>query len=145
MHVLQILRQKGREVVSLSADASLSEATLLLSHKRIGAVVIKDEQGKLAGILSERDVVRALSTESVRALARPCSAYMTRAVATCREGDTVEELMEMMTQGRFRHVPVLDEQHRLCGLVSIGDVVKMQIEEITREASNLRQYIAAAG
>lgn len=145
MQVIEILRQKGREVVSLPCDASLSDATLLLAQKRIGAVVIKDDQGKLAGMLSERDVVRALATESVRALARPVSAYMTSSVATCTEQDTVEELMSMMTQGRFRHVPVVDTFDQICGLVSIGDVVKMQIEEVSREASNLREYIAAAG
>jgi CBS domain-containing protein len=145
MQVMHILRQKGREVVSLSSDASLSEAARLLAQKRIGALVVKDDGGRLAGMLSERDVVRALASESVRALARPVAAYMTRAVATCAEHDTVEELMEMMTQGRFRHVPVMDERDQICGLVSIGDVVKMQIEETTREAANLREYIAAAG
>ena len=145
MQVMHILRQKGREVVSLSCEASLSEAARLLAHKRIGALVIKDNGGGLAGMLSERDVVRALAAESVRALARPVSAYMTRAVATCTEHETVEELMEMMTQGRFRHVPVRDDRDQICGLVSIGDVVKMQIEETTREAANLRVYIAAAG
>ncbi len=145
MQVMQILRQKGREVVSLLADASLSDAARLLAHKRIGALVIRDERGGIAGMLSERDVVRALAAESVRALARPVHCYMTRSVATCFEHDTVEDLMEMMTQGRFRHVPVLDSSGQLCGLVSIGDVVKMQIEETMREASNLREYIAAAG
>jgi CBS domain-containing protein len=145
MQVMQILREKGRDVVSLSCDASLFEATRLLAQKRIGAVVVKDAMGRLAGILSERDVVRALSAESVTALARPVSIYMTRAVATCTEVDTVEELMAMMTQGRFRHVPVLDENDQLCGVVSIGDVVRVQIEETAREAASLRQYIAAAG
>jgi len=145
MQVMHILRQKGRDVVCLSSDSSLSEAARLLAHKRIGALVVKDDGGRLAGMLSERDVVRALAAESVRALARPVSAYMTRAVATCTERDTVEELMEMMTQGRFRHVPVVDDRDQVCGLVSIGDVVKMQIEETTREAANLREYIAAAG
>ena len=145
MQVIHILRQKGREVVFLSSESSLSEAARLLAHKRIGALVIKDEAGRLAGMLSERDVVRALAAESVRALARPVSAYMTRAVATCTEYDTVEDLMEMMTQGRFRHVPVVDELGQIGGLVSIGDVVKMQIEETSREAANLREYIAAAG
>ncbi|MDE2133266.1 MAG: CBS domain-containing protein [Alphaproteobacteria bacterium] len=145
MQVIQILRVKGREVVTLMSDATLSEATRLLARKRIGALMVKDRNGALAGILSERDVVRALAAESVSALARPVSAYMTRDVATCTELDTVEELMEMMTQGRFRHVPVLDGNDQLCGLVSIGDVVKTHIEETTREAASLRQYIAAAG
>lgn len=145
MQVIEILRQKGREVVSVLSDASLADATRVLSTKRIGALVVRDERGAIAGMLSERDVVRALAAESVRALANPVGHYMTRQVATCQENDTVEELMEMMTQGRFRHVPVLDAQGRLCGLISIGDVVKMHIEETTREASNLREYIAAAG
>lgn len=145
MQVIDILRHKGRDVTSLPADANLSDATILLAAKRIGAVVIRDEAGGIAGILSERDVVRALAAESVRALALPVAKYMTRPVATCVEADTVDDLMEMMTQGRFRHVPVLDAQGQLCGIISIGDVVKSRIEETQREATNLRQYIAAAG
>jgi CBS domain-containing protein len=145
MKVIDILSQKGRNVTYLAPDSNISDATIVFAAKRIGAVVIKDEGGGLAGILSERDVVQALAAESVRALALPVTKYMTRAVATCLEGDTVEDLMEMMTQGRFRHVPVLDAQGQLCGIISIGDVVKTLIEETAREASNLRQYIAAAG
>ncbi len=145
MQVIHVLREKGREIVSLSNEATLSEAARLLAHKRIGAVLIKDSVGALLGILSERDVVRAVAEESVTALARPVSAYMTRAVATCTENDTVDALMEMMTIGRFRHVPVLDAENRLCGLVSIGDVVKARIDETVREAASLRQYIAASG
>lgn len=144
MQVIDILRHKGREVVFLTADANLTDATVLLAAKRIGAVVIKDEHGLVEGILSERDVVKALATESVRALARPVSAFMTRAVATCTENDSVEALMAMMTEGRFRHVPVVDEAGQLCGLISIGDIVKAHIEETTREASNLREFIVAA-
>jgi len=145
MHVIDILNRKGRDVTSLPPDSNLSDATILLAAKHIGAVVITDPNGKIGGILSERDVVRALATESIRALALPVSNYMTATVATCLEGDSVENLMEMMTQGRFRHVPVQDAEGRLCGIISIGDVVKTLIEETTREASNLRQYIAAAG
>ncbi len=145
MQVIDILNRKGRDVTSLPPDANLSDATILLAAKRIGAVVITDPAGSIGGILSERDVVRALATESVRALALPVSNYMTRTVATCLEGDSLEDLMEMMTQGRFRHVPVQNAEGRLCGIISIGDVVKTLIEETTREASNLRQYIAAAG
>ena len=145
MQVKNILRVKGRDVVVIPSDATLSEATRLLARKRIGAVVVRDSSGALCGILSERDVVRAVSDDSVAALARPVSAYMTRAVATCTELDTVEELMEMMTHGRFRHVPVLDENDQLSGIISIGDVVKTRIEETVREAASLREYIAAAG
>ena len=143
MLVKHILGDKGREVVAISADAMLSEAARLLARRRIGAVVVRDESGALAGILSERDVVRAVADSSVAALARPVSTYMTRAVATCGETDTVEDIMEMMTVGRFRHVPVLDNG-LVTGLVSIGDVVKTRIEETVQEATELRAYITAA-
>ncbi len=143
MLVKHILGDKGREVVAISADATLSEAARLLARKRIGAVVVRDAAGALAGILSERDVVRAVAEGSVTALARPVSMYMTRAVATCTEGDTVQDIMEMMTIGRFRHVPVLDNG-MVAGIVSIGDVVKTRIEETVREAASLREYITAA-
>jgi len=145
MQVIDILRLKGREVVSLAADANVLEVAVTLAARRIGAVVIKDEHGGVAGILSERDVVRALATEGVRALAHPASTYMTIKVATCAETDTVEALMGMMTKGRFRHVPVLDVAGQLSGLVSIGDVVKGHVEETVREASNLREFISAGG
>ena len=143
MLVKHILGEKGREIIAITADATLSEAARLLARKRIGAVIVRDETGALAGILSERDVVRAVADESVSALARPVSAYMTRAVATCCETDSIEDLMEMMTVGRFRHVPVLDSE-RITGIVSIGDVVKTRIAETVQEAASLREYITAA-
>jgi CBS domain-containing protein len=121
----------------------LSEAARLLARRRIGAIVVRDEQGALAGILSERDVVRAVAEESVSALAHPVSAYMTRAVATCSESDTIEDLMEMMTVGRFRHLPVV-ENDVITGMISIGDVVKTRIAETVQEATSLRAYITAA-
>ena len=143
MLVKHILGEKGRDVIAIAADATLSEAARLLSRKRIGAIVVRDEAGGLAGILSERDVVRAVADESVAALARPVSAYMTRTVATCSEQDSIEDLMEMMTIGRFRHVPVL-EDGRIAGMISIGDVVKTRIAETVQEAASLREYISAA-
>ena len=145
MQVKHILREKEAEIVSISGEATLSEASCLLARKRIGALIVRDERGEFAGILSERDVVRAVADESVGALARPVHAYMTRAVKTCTEADSVDELMEIMTRGRFRHVPVIDERERLIGIVSIGDVVKSRIEETVREAAALREYISAAG
>jgi CBS domain-containing protein len=143
MLVKHILGEKGREIIAITADATLSEAARLLARKRIGAVIVRDEAGALAGILSERDVVRAVAEESVAALARPVGAYMTRAVATCCETDSIEDLMEMMTIGRFRHVPVLTGD-RITGIVSIGDVVKTRIAETVQEAASLREYITAA-
>jgi CBS domain-containing protein len=142
MQVRHILLEKGREIISINAEATLSEAARLLARRRIGAVIVMGEDGSLAGILSERDVVRAVSDESVAALARPVSSFMTRVLTTCSEDDTVDGLMELMTNGRFRHVPVVCGG-RLVGIVSIGDVVKTRIAETVREAESLRDYIAA--
>jgi CBS domain-containing protein len=142
MLVKNILRDKGREVIAISADATLSEAARLLARKHIGALIVRDRDGSLAGILSERDIVRAVAEASVNALAHSVSAHMTRAVESCRESDSVEDLMETMTHRRLRHLPVI-ENDRLCGIVSIGDVVKTRIAETVHEADSLRQYIAA--
>jgi CBS domain-containing protein len=142
MQVKHILRNKGRDVVTMDGDAMLSEAARLLSRRRIGALVVMDGNGVVAGILSERDIVRAVAESSVAALGQSISRHMTRAVSICSESDTVDDLMETMTHGRFRHMPVV-EDGRLCGIVSIGDVVKTCIEETTREAQSLREYIAA--
>jgi len=142
MQVKHILSQKGREVVTVTSDATLSEAARLMARRHIGAVVVKGRDGSIAGIFSERDLVRAIADESVAALAKPVGSRMTRDVTTCFEFDTIEELMETMTRGRFRHMPVVDDD-QLVGIVSIGDVVKTRIEETVREADSLRDYIAA--
>ena len=142
MLVRHILREKGAEIVAITADATLADASRLLAARRIGALIVRGDGGELSGILSERDVVRAVAEEGAGALSRPVSAYMTREVATCGEDDSVDALMEMMTRGRFRHVPVMRDG-ALAGLVSIGDVVKSRIEETVREAAALRDYIAA--
>lgn len=142
MQVRHILHEKGRDVVTISSEATLSEAARLMARRRIGAVIVRGEDGRIAGILSERDLVRAIAEESVSALCKAVSSRMTREVTTCAEFDTIEDVMEMMTRGRFRHVPVIDEG-RLVGIVSIGDVVKTRIAETIREAEDLRGYIAA--
>ena len=144
MQVKHILRNKGRDVVTTDDKTTLSEAARLLARRRIGAVVVMDGGGNISGILSERDIVRAIADHSVAALGQNVGRHMTRDVSTCSEFDTVDELMETMTHGRFRHMPVV-EDGRLSGIVSIGDVVKTCIEETTREAQSLREYIAAAG
>lgn len=142
MQVKYILREKGREVVTISGEAMLSEAARLLARRRIGAVIVRDSGSGVLGILSERDIVRAIAEHSVAALGHTVARHMTRDVSTCCETDTVDELMETMTRGRFRHLPVIDDG-QLCGIVSIGDVVKSRIEETVREANSLREYIAA--
>lgn len=142
MQVRHILRDKGREVITISTEATLSEAARLLARKRIGALAVRGRDGALAGILSERDIVRAVAEASVNALAHNVSAHMTRTIETCVEADSVEDLMETMTHQRLRHLPVV-ENKRLCGIVSIGDVVKTRIAETVRETEALRGYIAA--
>jgi CBS domain-containing protein len=142
MQVKHILHEKGRDVVTIAGDATLSEAARLLARKRIGAVVVRERDGTPIGILSERDVVRAVAEASVAALAQSVSSHMTRGIQTCAESDSVEDLMGLMTRGRFRHVPVI-ENDRLAGIISIGDIVKTRIEESERETSALRHYIAA--
>jgi CBS domain-containing protein len=140
MQVRHILREKGREVFTVTADVTLCEAARQLTRRHIGALVIREPDGSL-GVLSERDIVRAVA-EQPDALDQPVSAHMTRAVATCTESDAIDSLMEIMTNQRIRHLPVM-EGDRLCGIVSIGDVVKSRIEETVREAESLRGYIAA--
>jgi len=144
MLVRHILQDKGRSIIVIGHGATMGEAARLLAEKRIGAVIVTRGADGLAGILSERDVVRAVAMDGPLALDRTVSVYMTKDVATCGEADTVQDLMEMMTRGRFRHVPVLDCNEVLCGLVSIGDVVKTRIAETQNEANSLRDYISAA-
>jgi len=142
MQVKHILSEKGRDVVTITTDATLSEAARLMARRRIGAVVVKGHDGMIAGIFSERDLVRAIAEDSVAALGKTVGSRMTRDVTTCSDCDTIEELMETMTHGRFRHMPVIEDD-RLVGIVSIGDVVKTRIAETVREAESLRDYIAA--
>jgi len=143
MLVSHILTDKGRTVVSCAADATLADAARLLARHRIGAVVVMGEGDSLSGILSERDIVRVLALEGPGAMAHPIHACMTVDVETVEETDTVDEIMERMTHGRFRHLPVV-EGTRVVGLVSIGDVVKSRIEETLREAQALKDYIATS-
>lgn len=142
MQVKHILQQKGRDVVTVPGTATLAEAARLLSGRRIGAVVVHDGDGAIAGILSERDIINAIAEKSAQALALSVTAHMTQRVSTCRESDSIDDLMELMTRRRFRHVPVV-ENGKLTGIVSIGDVVKSRMAETELEAESLRGYIAA--
>jgi CBS domain-containing protein len=144
MQVRHILHGKGRDVISISTSATLSEAAKLLTERKIGALIVKNKSGELSGIFSERDLVHAIARGGAAALSDQVSTHMTPTVETCLECDTVESVMEVMTRGRFRHVPVLDDQFALCGMVSIGDVVKTRIAETVSEAAALRDYISAA-
>lgn len=143
MTVSIILATKGREVVSIEPNTTLKSAVSLLAEKRIGAVVILGAGRRIAGILSERDIVRALAERGADALAEPVSQTMTRKVSTCTENETVASIMERMTDGKFRHMPVVD-QGRLVGIISIGDVVKYRLHEMERDSAAMRDYILTA-
>ena len=143
MTVSIILAGKGRDVVTIEPNANLAAAVELLAEKRIGAVVIVGADRRIVGILSERDIVRALAERGRKALDEPVSAAMTRKVSTCHERETISSIMERMTLGKFRHVPVVD-QGRLAGIISIGDVVKHRLGEVERDSAALRDYILTA-
>jgi CBS domain-containing protein len=144
MQVRHILHGKGRDVVAIASNATICDAAKLLKERKIGALVVMDGNGMLTGIISERDLVQAVAKRGAAALSEQVSDHMTSQPETCTEADTVECLMEVMTRGRFRHVPVLDEEMRLCGMISIGDVVKTRIAETVSEAAALRDYISTA-
>ncbi len=141
MNVAALLSDKGSDVVTVAPEHVLQDATRLLAERKIGCIVVLDDSGAVRGIVSERDVVRKLASEGAAALDVPVSSIMTSTVVTCRRDDTINHIMEEMTRGRFRHVPVV-EDGRLIGIVSIGDVVKNRIAEAELEASAMRAYIA---
>jgi len=143
MTVKAILDAKGRDVLTVSPDITLADAARLLGEKRIGAVVVTADDLKIAGILSERDIVRQIGVSGAAALDDLVSSAMTAKVKTCQEGHTVNQVMEIMTQSRFRHLPV-ERDGKLAGIISIGDVVKQRIEDVEREAEEIKQYIATA-
>jgi CBS domain-containing protein len=143
MTVSIILAGKGRDVVTIEPSATLGAAVELLADKHIGAVLILGADRRIAGILSERDIVRALAERGRGALDEPVSASMTRRVSTCHEREAISSIMERMTTGKFRHIPVV-EQDRLTGIVSIGDVVKHRLNEVEHDAATMRDYILTA-
>jgi len=141
MNVAAILKVKGRNVVTTTADKSLLDVAKLLEQHDIGCIVIEGDAGQVSGIVSERDLVRAIGKSGAKVLKEPVSVHMTKTVVAAREADTIYGLMSEMTVHRFRHMPVV-ERGRLIGLVSIGDVVKMHIAEADMEAAATREYAA---
>ena len=141
MNVATILKQKGRGVFTTTTDKSLLDVAKLLSQHGIGCIVIVGNDDEIAGIVSERDLMRAIGQGGPKVLNEPVSNFMTKTVVTAGEADTINRLMAEMTTRRFRHMPVV-EKDRLIGLVSIGDLVKIQISEIDMEAAATREYTA---
>ena len=143
MTVKAILSRKGNDVLTIEPNATLEAAIKMLADHKIGAIVITGADRQVTGILSERDIVRAFAANGAAALDVQVGQVMTRKVMTCDEAETISSLMERMTQGKFRHLPVV-EHGRLAGIVSIGDVVKYRLEEMEKESSALREYILTA-
>lgn len=144
MLIKHILQEKGAVVHAVEADRTIEEAAALLTANRVGALVVLDCAGALAGVVSERDVVREIAQRGAAGLAEPVALAMTRAVITARLSETVDEALARMSDRRIRHLPVVDGD-RLVGIVSIGDLVARKIEAAQAEAAAMRAYIAAAG
>lgn len=140
MIVKNILSNKTGNVITINPATDIITATKLLADRGIGAVVVLGVNNRIVGILSERDIVQALAEHGAAVLTEPVSQVMTREVKTCSENDTIAELMDRMTTGRFRHLPVV-EQGKLIGIVSIGDVVKGRLEEMDQEAKAMHDFI----
>lgn len=144
MAVAHILRQKGTSVVTVEPADSVQTIVDILARHRIGAVVVVDAAGGIAGIVSERDVVRAMAGDAAAVLDKTARDIMTVKVRTCAPGDSESELMQLMTEHRIRHLPVV-ANGRVAGMISIGDVVKLRIESMEEEAHHMKSYIASAG
>jgi CBS domain-containing protein len=144
MNIEGILAAKGRSVATTSAETKVAEATRRMREERIGALVVTAAEGDIAGIVTDRTILWAIADQGVAVLEQPVGSIMTREVATCTAEDRVSSIMALMTERRFRHVPVLDAEGRLAGIVSIGDVVKHRLDEIQLEADAMRDYIAGA-
>lgn len=141
MNVATILKTKGTAVTTARPDQPLLEIIQKLSQKKIGAVVVVGDKGSVDGIISERDIIKAISQKGEKALSLAVSQFMTRKVVTCKLSSHVDELMELMTAGRFRHLPVV-ENGSLMGIVSIGDIVRNHVSEVELEVSAMRNYLA---
>ncbi len=141
MIVSQILKDKGHDVFTVSKETTVSEISSILAEKRIGAIVVTDQNDVVDGIISERDIVRGLAQFGVSVLEKPAQDLMTKNVITRGLNAHIDELMREMTKSRIRHLPIIDEG-KLVGVISIGDVVKNRVEELESEGNMLREYIA---
>ncbi|MEO9458965.1 MAG: CBS domain-containing protein [Lentilitoribacter sp.] len=142
MTVKQILDEKGYSVSTMAATETIAEAIDFLAGNKFGAVVVSSKGQEVAGILSERDIVRTISENGKDAVDYPISKVMTKNVKTCKATTSVMEVMEIMTKGGFRHIPIVDED-KLIGIISIRDVIKHRMNEVEREAEEIKAYIGA--
>lgn len=142
MLVADVLGEKGTLVVTIDKSATVGEVVADLTRHRVGALVVSPDGARIDGIVSERDIVQRLSALRTDLLEEPVSSIMSTSVRTCRPSDDVESIRAMMTEHRIRHVPVVD-QGRLCGIISIGDVVKSRIHDLEKDRNELMEYITA--
>ena len=143
MNVQSILTEKGTDVRTIAPDAPVSEAVRRMRQERIGALLVLSDDGRqIAGIVSDRGILWAIADRGTSVLQETVSAIMSREVHTCTAEDRVSAIMAAMTQRRIRHFPVVDTDGRLCGIISIGDVVKHRLDEMHREAEAMREYIS---
>lgn len=140
MNVETILRKKGDTIIAVDPDDAVSKAVEILTKNRIGAALVRDAAGAVIGILSERDIVRGIAQHTSNCLDMAVRELMTSPVISCKPADNIHEIMELMTDRRIRHLPVIDDG-QLIGVISIGDVVKQRIADIENESEALKQYI----
>ena len=144
MSVETILKTKGSTVYSVRPEHAVSDAAALMSAKKVGVALVCDGKGRLHGVISERDIVNGITQFGKGLLDMPVRNIMTSPVVTCTPADTAKGILEVMTKRRIRHLPVVDGDGRLCGIVTIGDVVKSRLDEAAMEVDNLRHYVVAA-
>jgi len=143
MHVHSVLKVKGTAVATIAPEASLADATASLRDHGVGALVVSRDGSTIDGIISERDVVRALAAHGASTLGHVVSSAMSATVSTCRGDDTIDQMMAMMSERRIRHLPVVDDDDKLSGIISIGDVVKARVGQLEHENNQLHDYIQA--
>lgn len=143
MHVHSVLKVKGTAVATIAPEASLADATASLRDHGVGALVVSRDGSTIDGIISERDVVRALAAHGASTLGHVVSSAMSATVSTCRGDDTIDQMMAMMSERRIRHLPVVDDDDKLAGIISIGDVVKARVGQLEHENNQLHDYIQA--
>lgn len=142
MHVAAVLKRKGHQVITTVPETTVAAVAELLADNRIGAILVMDGE-RIAGIISERDIIRGLARRGSSVLDKPVAELMTQDVLHCRPSDTIAEVMAVMTQKRIRHLPVVED--KLVGMISIGDVVKQRLDETELEVETLRSYVTGHG
>ncbi|MEZ5758727.1 MAG: CBS domain-containing protein [Emcibacteraceae bacterium] len=142
MYVKNILNRKGHDVISIEPTSTMLETAKVLRENKIGAILVCDKEGKMCGVISERDIVIAIARSGAPILDKAVGDFMTTGVYTCKAEDTIKQVMEVMTARRIRHLPVVGAGGTIVGMISIGDVVKERMSETEAEAEALKAYIA---